>query len=307
MFLGSREIFSYVLCSACHSLSIENIPPNLEELYAKYPGLKHPQRKKSLLRNFLRHYMITHSNYFARKLSNNLASFDDLRLRALYNCQISVNSHILDVGAGSGWFVYELHELGFKNAIGIEPVLNEDVSFQNGAKLYKKTISDLNQKFDFISFHHSFEHLENPVEVLKKTASLLTQDGMCLIRLPNIESWSFRFFKEDWSGIHAPYHLFLPSKRGMEILCEQSGFKIVDIRWEQMVESFLRSVCYSLDFASHDQFGTRTLLKDRPLGNRTIPLFTKQEIAFWKAKTKRMMQDHLTDYIAFYLKKTNTL
>jgi 2-polyprenyl-3-methyl-5-hydroxy-6-metoxy-1,4-benzoquinol methylase len=304
MFLGSRDVFPYVLCFSCRSLSIESIPSDLEELYAKYPGLQHPKRKESRIRDFLRRYMITHTNWFAKKIADSLKTFDDLRLKALYNCHISANSSILDVGCGSGWFVYELYNLGYKNVMGIDPALSEDITLKNGVKLYKKNLFDLDEKFDFISFHHSFEHLENPVEVLKKTASLLKEGGTCLIRVPNIESWSFRAFKEHWSGIHAPYHLFLPSQRGMEIFCEGSGFKIVDVRWEQLVESFLRSACYTLDFASHDKFGTRTLLKGIPLGNRKIPLFTKKEIAFWKEKTKKVVEDHLTDYVDYYLKKS---
>lgn len=303
MFLGTREIFPYILCSSCHSLSIEKIPSNLDELYAKYPGLNHPQRKKSSFRNFLRRYLPLHSNRFAKRLSERLASFDDLRIKALHNCNLSLDKQILDVGCGSGWFVYELHDLGFKNTVGIDPALKSDQVLKNGSKLFKKTIFEIDQKFDFITFHHSFEHLEDPIEVLKKAYSLLKPKGICLIRIPNIESWSFRFFKESWSGIHPPYHLFLPSKKGMELLSASSGFKIREIRWEQLLESFLRSTCYSLDFASHDEFGTRTMLKDHPLGNRTIPIFTKQEIAFWKEKTKKVQEDRLTDYIAYYLQK----
>lgn len=300
MFLGTREIFPYVLCSTCHSLSIEKIPFNLDELYAKYPGLKHPQRKQSRLKNILKRYMLLHPNWLTKKFSETLTSFDDLRIKALYGCPLFLNSRILDVGCGSGWFIHELHQLGFTNSIGIDPALKKETS---QPPLNKKTIFDLNQPFDLITFHHSFEHLENPVEVLKKAASLLAPEGLCVIRIPNIESWSFRFFKEHWSGIHPPYHLFLPSKKGMEILCEQAGLQIVDIRWEQMIESFLRSTCYSLDYASHDEFGTRTMLKDQPLGNRTIPIFTKQEIAFWKAKRHKLVKDHLSDYISYYLKK----
>ncbi len=303
MFLGTREIFPYIFCSVCQSLSIEKIPSNLGELYAKYPGLKHPKRKKSRLRNWLRRYMILHSNWLAKKLSSSLASFDDLRIKAIYGCDISRDSVILDVGCGSGWFVYELQELGFKKSRGIDFALNEDLYPNDSNLISKKSLFDISEKFDLITFHHSFEHLEDPEKVLKKTASLLSDNGICLIRIPNIESWGFRFFKEHWSGIHPPYHLFLPSKKGMEILCERAGLKIVGVRWEQLVESFLRSTCYTLDFASHDKFGTRTMLKDRPLGNRTIPIFTKQEIEFWKAKTKKVVDDQLSDYIAYYIKK----
>lgn len=302
LFLGTREVFPYILCARCSSLSIENIPQNLQELYEKYPGLQHPNYKKSAVRNFLKRYMITHVNFFAKKLSQRQETFDDLRLQALYDCHLLPTSDILDVGSGSGWFIYELHELGYRNAIGIEPAIGKDQILRNGATIYKQDIFGVNKEFDFISFHHSFEHLENPTDVLKKTAFLLKENGTCLIRLPNIESFAFRVFKEHWSGIHAPYHLFLPSKKGMEILCEQSGFKIIDIRFEQLVESFLRSYCYTLDFASHDTFGTRTMLKGKPLGSRTIPLFTKQEIDFWKAKTKKVREDKLTDYVSYYLK-----
>jgi len=305
MFLGLRDVFPYVFCSSCRSLSIETIPTNLDEIYSKYPGLKHPQYKKSFIRNFVRRYMLTHTNFIAKTIAERLNGFNDLRLKALYNLNLTEKSKILDVGTGSGFFVYELHELGFKNTIGIEPALHADITFENGAQIFKKTLFDIDDKFDFITFHHTFEHLENPSQILQKVASLLKDDGICLISLPNIECWAFRFFKEHWSGIHPPYHLFLPSKKGMEILAKASGFKIVDMRFEQPVESLLRSFCYSLDFASHDEFGTRSLLKDQPLGRRKIPLFTEQELTFWKEKAKRLKKDKLTDHIVFYLQKSN--
>lgn len=303
MFLGTREVFPYILCSACQSLSIESIPANLAELYGKYPGLKHPKRKKSRLRNLMRRYMLLHSNLLAKKLSDRLASFDDLRIRALYSCQLSLDSDILDVGCGSGWFIYELQELGFKKSLGIDAALNEELYPKHSGWVSKRSIFEMEGSFDLITFHHSFEHLEDAGKVLKKVKTLLSENGVCLVRIPNIESWGFRFFKENWSGIHPPYHLFLPSQQGMQILCQKAGLKIIDVRWEQLMESFLRSSCYVLDFASHDKFGTRMLLKDRPLGNRTIPLFTKQETEFWKSKAKKVVQDQLSDYIAYYLKK----
>lgn len=301
MFLGTREVFPYTLCSACKSLTIETVPPNLDELYASYPGLKNSQKRLSFLDKLILRYVVTNSNPLSLKIGGWLNSFNDLRLKALYGCKLNPESSILDVGCGSGSFVFQLHELGFKKAVGIDPALQEDILLKNGGKLYKKTLYNMEGHFDFISYHHSFEHLENPVAVLKKTASLLTKNGICLIRLPNVESWAFRFFKENWSGIHPPYHLFLPSRKGMEILCQASGFKITDTRWEQLVESLLRSFCYSMDFASHDEFGTRTLLEDRPLGNRKIPFFTDQELNFWKAKSQQLLRDKLSDYTSFYL------
>lgn len=84
--------------------------------------------------------MIIHSNFFAKKLSQRQVTFDDLRLQALYDCHLYPNSHILDVGSGSGWFVYQLHELGYKNAIGIEPTLDRDQVLRNGTNLYKQNI-----------------------------------------------------------------------------------------------------------------------------------------------------------------------
>ena len=44
---------------------------------------------------------------------------------------------------------------------------NDEIAIQTG------TIFDIYGQFDLIMFHHSFEHMEQPFEIMKKVYSLL--------------------------------------------------------------------------------------------------------------------------------------
>ncbi len=307
MVKGTREEFPYILCSSCQSLSIEHIPEKIEEMYDSYPSLENAvipkQSFKNFIKNKIKKYTLLHRSRLSKLLLSLLNSYDDLRVKALFSCDLKKTSRILDVGAGSGDFIYEMFCLGFKNIVGIDPSLKKSKIFYNGAKVLKKTIFEINEIYDIITFHHSFEHMPHPSLVLEKISCLLTNGGVCVIRLPNIDSWSFRKFGENWSGIHAPYHLFLPSTKGMKLLAERAGLRIQEVRWEQLTESFLRSVGHSLNFADFEKNGIRNLLQDLPLGSRIPAFFTKTEIKYWKQKRRSVIKSEITDYISYYLQK----
>ncbi len=106
---------------------------------------------------------------------------------------ISDNSKILDVGAGNGLLAKLFKHKG-KNIIidGIEPseyaakiAKNEYRFFYNG---YIQEYMDeiLKEKYDYIIFADVIEHIDNPIEVLKKFFEKLDSETKIIISTPNI-------------------------------------------------------------------------------------------------------------------------
>src|SRR5256885_2327700 len=69
--------------------------------------------------------------------------------------------------------------------------------------------SELDGSWNMVMFNHSFEHLPEPVQVLRRVARLLSPDGVCVIRIPVAGSYAWRRYREDWVQLDAPRHLFL--------------------------------------------------------------------------------------------------
>lgn len=84
--------------------------------------------------------------------------------------KLNSNSKILDIGCGDGAIISYFHNLGIQS-IGID-INKADVLFgqKKGLRLYHKTIEELqiNEKYDFIIFRRTLEHLHNPRLSMKK-------------------------------------------------------------------------------------------------------------------------------------------
>jgi len=64
--------------------------------------------------------------------------------------------------------------------------------FKDRVNVVEATIetADLNQQFDYIYLIHTLEHLDNPVESLKKIRSYLKDDGFLFVAVPNARALS---------------------------------------------------------------------------------------------------------------------
>ncbi len=57
-------------------------------------------------------------------------------------------------------------------------------------------------------FHHSFEHLPNPVKVFENLVKILNPGGDVLIRVPVTDGQVWKDEREVWFQLDAPRHLF---------------------------------------------------------------------------------------------------
>ena len=114
-----------------------------------------------------------------------IRSLDEIvSLVQLRRAKISFGSRILDVGCGTGKFLGHLNRIGFKNLYGLDPFLREDITYPEGVKVWRKSICDIHMTFDLIMFHHSFEHMSDPLEMLRAVNRNLSGHGLCVIRIP---------------------------------------------------------------------------------------------------------------------------
>lgn len=294
MMFGFKDSFRYFQCSHCRCLQIEEFPEDISRYYPynyysflSDPRLKYNNFIKAMLRRLRDHYSV-----FNRGLLGCAASraFPHGKLSALSKTNINKKSKILDVGCGTGWRLYSLKEIGFENLIGIDPYLDDDIIYDNGLKIIKKSVHDLQEQFDLIMYHHSFEHIQNPHSELKAVSRLLHGDGECMIRVPTVSSYAWEHYKEHWVQLDAPRHYFLYSVESMEILAKLSGFNVRDVVYDSTKSQFQGSEQYK----------------------RGIPMmsvkadegfFTKVQIWNWKHKAKRLNSEKRGDQAVFYLMK----
>ncbi|MCB1068256.1 MAG: class I SAM-dependent methyltransferase [Chlamydiia bacterium] len=231
-----------------------------------------------------------------------MKSQEDLPIKSFQPFNLPTTSRILDVGCGSGVLLTILNSLGYKNCIGIDPFLEADVHHPNGVSLLKKDFLDLKEKFDLIMFHHVFEHFPNPMDVLLHVEKLLTKSGLCLIRMPDIDSYSFLRYKQNWFSIHAPFHISLPSRSGMTQMIEKTQMTIQDIVGEQLVEFFLYSIGHELGVADYEEHGNRKFIEKYGI-RKPPPLHTKGELKEAKQRLKQVKKHNLCDWSIYYIRR----
>jgi 2-polyprenyl-3-methyl-5-hydroxy-6-metoxy-1,4-benzoquinol methylase len=99
---------------------------------------------------------------------------------------------ILDAGAGGGEVVYVLRALGF-DAAGLEP----DEQYARharealGVPVATGFVQDAlfaSGSFDAVTMYHALEHVEDPLAILSRLRSWITDRGVLLIEVPNVEA-----------------------------------------------------------------------------------------------------------------------
>jgi 2-polyprenyl-3-methyl-5-hydroxy-6-metoxy-1,4-benzoquinol methylase len=295
MMFGFRDEFIYFQCTKCGCLQIKEIPENISKYYTpNYYSFNVYNKSNSIIKRFIKrlsYYAIFNKGTIGKLFYRN---FPNISLRSLSRIKPKKNIRILDIGCGSGSFLCSLREFGFKNLYGIDPYIKTDIHYKNGVNIFKKNINEIKGKYDLIMFHHSFEHISDPFEALFSIKKLLSSNGICLIRIPMVDSWAWENYRENWVQIDAPRHFFLHSRKSIEILVKNTGFKIEEIIYDSTEFQFWGSEQYKRDISLNDN--------NSYVVNPKKSVFLKKEITIFKEKAKELNLKEKGDQAAFYLK-----
>lgn len=136
----------------------------------------------------------------------------------------------LDVGCGSAATTYALSTY-FANAVGIDLDINyaSNVEKKDNLKIMQTTIHDQtfdHSKFQIIVYCHVFEHINKPIEELKRIKEILSDDGLLYIEVPGINYNDYWYDGNFFNSLEMDHtHQF--NKRSLQNLMEQNGFELI--------------------------------------------------------------------------------
>jgi 2-polyprenyl-3-methyl-5-hydroxy-6-metoxy-1,4-benzoquinol methylase len=136
---------------------------------------------------------------------------------------------VLDIGCATGTLLSIFKEKGWE-VWGVEPSSSSEIASARGIKVLQSTFEEakLNSNFfDVVILNHTLEHVNNPIETLKKAHSILNKGGLILIDVPNFGSLSSRIYKSKWPYILPNEHTFHFTPDTLKKVIKKSGFKVI--------------------------------------------------------------------------------
>lgn len=251
MMFGTREEFDYAFCDSCETLQIVEQPADMSRYYhsGDYYSFNNRMAEgglKAFAKRLLSGRITGRPSAFPR---------DNSRLaRMKQACQpwtavvpgLTKDWSILDVGCGEGARLQALSELGFTDLSGVDPYLPKEAveNAPRGVTLISGDLDTIERRFDLITMHHSLEHVPDPQAMLRKAASLLTDRGRILVRIPLFSQSVWDRFGRHWSQIDAPRHLYLFKTDGFKALATKAGLICEAHGFDSMAWSFAWSEAY---------------------------------------------------------------
>lgn len=294
LMIGFRDEFKYFECKNCGCIQILEIPQNLQKYYnTDYYSFEIP--KSNSIRNYLKKkralfYLDNKSivGYLLSKIFNSPQLINWVKVSG-----ISFNSSILDIGSGSGKLLMDFYNIGFNNLLGIDPFIKNEIIYNENLLIKKKSVFEVDGKFDFIMMHHSLEHMQNHFEIMKKIKSLMHVNSILLIRIP-IASEAWQKYGENWVSLDAPRHFVVHSQKSFEMLSKESGFNIFYFNYDSIGYQFWASEQYKLNIPYKSRNSYRM--------NPDKSIFNKNQIAEFETMAQNLNEINRGDQACFYLK-----
>lgn len=307
MMFATRESFDYLRCPACGTLQIQVVPADLERHYPaayyslsqKEPGVAERAVPIPILRERIRPFLADGRQGWRRRLEvvdrivTIPPSVKEVVLPILKGAHLrSFDDPILDVGSGAyPARLAALRRAGFRNLLGIDPFVPADSTYQ-GVPVHRAEIGAIEGAWRLVMFHHSFEHLEDPVAAIEDAARLVEPGGVLLIRTPVMGSEMWDRYGLDWVELDAPRHLFLFTRDALIGLALRNGFELVEVATDAGWWDIVGSEQYQRDLgmfeptswfvdAKTSVFDPATLKEFRRQGQEMNARGTAGRAAFW--------------------------
>lgn len=216
----SEENFVLFQCSQCEFVFTQSHPgkENISSYYKSEAYVSHSNTRKGMvnrLYHLARGYMLGRKRKLIQRLTQKRTG------------------NILDIGSGTGFFLNHMKEHGWE-VTGIEPS-------EEGRKFCRdqfaletkdeKTLFSLNENnFDVITLWHVLEHVQDMDEYMIKIHSVLREDGILFVALPNLNSLDASIYKDKWAAYDVPRHLWHFSPVSFQKLAAKYQFQLLKMK-----------------------------------------------------------------------------
>lgn len=256
---GNSETFSneftslsyrFVSCKACGSLF--RIPPYFE--IETYPDDYYGESE-------------TEKFWFSPIIS--LLEYER-RGRAQFLSKFCNNeSSALDIGCGNGKLLKKISELNSNckiSGIELDSKAAKRASKIDGIRVFNNGFheADLSdKKFSAISMIHSFEHIPNPEETLKKLTKHTINGGVVYIAIPNRSSFQYKLFKKHWLHLDPEWHLHFIRPSVLKSRMKKKGFEFIKAKHFHPVQNIPGFILSTHNVFTKKRDVLFSLLKDK--------------------------------------------
>lgn len=140
----------------------------------------------------------------------------------------NTRKRVLDVGFGGGVFLNYASSVGWDVAgadideVVVKNAIARGIDARQGSI---EAFADDIESFDYITINHVIEHVYDPVETLRVAYRLLKPGGQLWVDTPNIDSYGYAHYGENWLGVDAPRHLVIFGWDTMIYALQKAGFQ----------------------------------------------------------------------------------
>lgn len=160
----------------------------------------------------------------------------------LINTHQPLKGQILDIGAGTGDFLYVAIKDGWKT-VGVEPSEKaKSIAKSKGVSFVEKTSELESHTFDVITMWHVLEHVPNLEEQIKELKRLLKPSGTLIVAVPNFKSYDAKHYGQFWAAYDVPIHFWHFSKSAIHKLFEKENMlldKLLPMKFDSYYVSLL--------------------------------------------------------------------
>ena len=249
----TNDEFTIVKCSRCGLIYL-NPRPSKDLLGSYYPTVYYPpvqakvrpqlqQQAKKVSAQIKRWVLEDYYGYPSAasvgwsRIARRILLWPDKALREFkgsYPMPWRGEGKVLDVGCGAGGNLKALQEQGWQ-VFGIEI---SDVAAAHARDLLRADIHTGTlesapfppKSFDLVLMSHSLEHLPSPADALRRVHSLLKDNGLLVVSVPNVNSLEYKLFGRWWFQLDTPRHFYQFDKRSLSRFFTQAGFLLNHFR-----------------------------------------------------------------------------